>query len=82
MIMVDIFVPVLNNQYNFKLNDECPISVVIEEISGVVAQKERTELIGDKTKLELCLCAEKRILPKNMSLKACGIKNGSLLMLL
>lgn len=82
MIMVDVFVPVLNNQYNFKLNDECPIGMVIEEIADMVAQKERTQLVGDKNKLELCVKKDKRMLSKKKTLSECGIENGSLLMLI
>jgi len=82
MIMVDVFVPVLNNQYNFKLNNECPISIVIEEMADMIAQKERTQLVGDKNKLELCIKKDRKILSKQKSLSECGIENGSLLMLI
>ena len=49
MIVAEIYVPVLDASYDFKLDENVPTGVVIEEIASVICQKEQCEIGGDKT---------------------------------
>lgn len=49
MIVAEIYVPVFDASYDFKLDENVPTGVVIEEIASVICQKEQCEIGGDKT---------------------------------
>ena len=53
MIVAEIYVPVLDASYDFKLDENVPTGVVIEEIASVICQKEQCEIGGDKTQFML-----------------------------
>lgn len=81
MILVDVFVPSVEQQFDFSLNETVLISHVIEEISALVAQREQCELQGDSEQLLLCDAQTASILPKNKTLQQCEIQNGGRLIL-
>ncbi len=81
MILVDIFVPAVDNTYNFSLNEDIPIDKIIEEITAMIAQKEQTDLTGEKEKLMLYDLSGKRPLPRENTLNDCYITTGTGLML-
>ncbi|MCC8151643.1 MAG: EsaB/YukD family protein [Lachnospiraceae bacterium] len=82
MILVDVYVPAVNEQYDFKVDEDVPIAHVAEEIGEILtagrAQRDE-EMIGD---LLLCDDSRKVILPMNETLKQNGIGNGSRLVLI
>lgn len=82
MVLVDIFVPSVDSCYNFSLSGDVEISLIINEIVGMIAQKEQTELNGDQDMLNLFSIKDKRVLPKANTLYDCNICNGSSLMLI
>ena len=53
MIVAEIYVPVFDASYDFKLDENVPTGVVIEEIASVICQKEQCEIGGDKTQFML-----------------------------
>ncbi|MCR4891175.1 MAG: EsaB/YukD family protein [Lachnospiraceae bacterium] len=81
MILVDIFVPAVDNTYNFSLNEDIPIEKIIGEITAMIAQKEQTKLTGDMEKLMLYDLNGKRPLPRENTLNDCYITTGTDLML-
>ena len=81
MILVDIYVPSMNQGYDFRLEQNAVISSVIDELVEVISQKEKCSLIGDQEKLSLCSYERQTILPKKNTLAECGIHTGSKLML-
>lgn len=81
MILVDIYVPSVDKVYNFSLDENVPIQTILEEITEMVAQKEKTCLFGDFTNMVLCSKETERILPGNSTLLECNIVTGSLLLL-
>lgn len=81
MILVDIYVPAVDQSYNFSLNEDIEVSVIIKEIVDMIAQKEQTHLQGDWRKLNLYSMRDKRILPYGNTLSDCYITSGSLLMM-
>lgn len=82
MIMVDIFVPAVDKEYDFTLNADVKIKTIIEEISEMVAHKEQSEIVGDADQLMLCDRDGKTVLSDMMTLRECGIKTGSKMMLI
>ena len=81
MIMVDVYVPVLDKEYDFCLNPDVKISTVIEEISEMIARKEHSQIMGNVEELILCDREEGRILNRAGTLGVCRIQTGRRLML-
>lgn len=81
MILVDIFVPSVNNVYDFQLDECTPIGTIVEEIGELIEQKERCKMVGDISELMLCLQKDRRILPKNKTLKECNVQTGNSMIL-
>lgn len=82
MILVDVFVPSVDNVYDFQLDEDVKIGMLVEEIGEMVCQKEHCRLEGNIEKLLLCSLDNREILAKNTTLAECGIKTGAKLMLL
>lgn len=82
MILVEIFVPSLDKTYEFKLNEDVAVSVVIEEISSVICQKEQCDVEGNRAELILVLCEKQLILSSGLSLYENGVQSGDRLFLL
>lgn len=81
MILVDIYVPAVGNIYDFQLDENEKVSTIIDEIGELIGQKEHCRIIGEIDRLMLCFQEKNRILSKNMTLSASGIKNGDSLIL-
>lgn len=81
MILVDIYVPSVDQIYNFSLSENIGISAIINEVVGMICQKEQTELNGIQGNLNLYSIKDKRILPKDNTLLECNIMTGNSLML-
>lgn len=82
MILVDVFVPSVDQTYDFQLDENVKIETLVEEIGEMICQKEHCRLDGRMEKLLLCSMENREILPKNVTLTECGIKMGEKLMLL
>lgn len=82
MILVDVFVPSVDNVYDFQLDEDVKIGLLVEEIGEMICQKEHCRLEGRIEKLLLCSMDNRTILPKETTLAECGIKTGGKLMLL
>lgn len=81
MIMVDVYVPAMDREYDFALNPNVKIFKIIEEISEIIAGKEHSEIVGNGKELILCDRRKGRILDGNKTLSACQIQTGSSLLL-
>lgn len=81
MINVDVFVPALDRVYNFNLDEESRISVLIEEISELICQKEHSLLAGEKERFVMGSVDRKINFNPKSSLKGYSIKNGEKLIL-
>lgn len=81
MILVDVYVPSTDQEYNFQLDENVSVQAVVEEIAELVAQKEKTILTGSAG--QLCLCSRdlQALLPANATLAKCKIRNGAKLIL-
>ena len=81
MVLVDVYVPAVDKEYNFSLNEDVKVSVLIEEISEMIGQKEQTRLYGDISSLNLVSKEKESILPNEASLSECGVRTGAGLIL-
>ena len=81
MVMVDVFVPAVGKEYDFHLDEEVRIGMIIEEIAEMIAHKEHTEIVGEMQKLLLCDRDSQSILQTDLSLQECGIATGAKLIL-
>lgn len=81
MVLVDIYVPSVDKTYDFSLDENANIALIIEELAEMIGQKEHTTLDGDIAALSIHDRLGKRMLLKESSLKECGIHNGSSLLL-
>lgn len=81
MILVDLYVPSMNQSYDFQLNEKATVASVILEVADMISQKERVRLVGDAQKLNLCDKDRNIILFPNETLEAGGIHTGSRLIL-
>ncbi|MBR4759934.1 MAG: glutamyl-tRNA amidotransferase [Lachnospiraceae bacterium] len=82
MILVDISVPSVDKVYDFQLSETAQIGVVIEEIAEIIGQKERTEIVGDVSMLQLCDKNAQIVLPRNRTFSDCNIHTGDSLILI
>lgn len=81
MIIAEIYAPSVDKTYEFKLNEDVAVSVVIDEITAVICQKEQCSVRGDKSVFLLFSCDSRQILSLNLSLYENGIQSGCRLML-
>ncbi len=81
MITVDIYVPVINKVYDFSINEKLPISVLVEEISEMISQKEGCLTVKKPEGFVLCKAETKEIMNSALSVEAYGIGNGNKLIL-
>lgn len=81
MINVDVYVPSLDRVYNFNLDEDSKILVLIEEISELICQKEHSVLDGDKNRFIMGTIDERKNFNPNCSLKDYSVKNGEKLIL-
>ena len=81
MILVDIFVPAMNQTYDFKLDENGKSEEVIEEISAMICQKEQCIMAGNQKELILCLEDAGRVIQAKETLKEAGAATGKRLIL-
>ncbi len=81
MIVVDVAVPSVEQVYDFALDENTQIALVIEEIAEMITQKEHCALCGNRDELLLCTYGEKAVLDRHATLKEFGIVSGSRLLL-
>lgn len=81
MILVDIYVPALGNVYDFQLDEDEKVNIIVEEIGELIGQKEHCQIVGDISELMLCSRDNRIILSPNSTLSELGIHNGNSLIL-
>ena len=81
MVMVDIYVPAVDKNYNFSLNEDVQLADVITEITEMIEQKERTVLHGDRNGINLYSRRTSTVLPRGNTLAECYVTNGTQLLL-
>lgn len=82
MILVDIYVPSIDKEYDFQLNETAHIYTIIEEIVEMIGQKEQTQLCGNVADMMLCVKGSQRVLQKKQTLAETGVGTGESLILI
>ena len=83
MILVDISTPMFEKTYDFYLEENISTAQIIDEVIGIIAEKEGYTFSRNDEMANLNLFDEDRrlLLNSEESLSANGIKNGSRLIL-
>ena len=81
MILVDIYIPVLERNCDFELDEEAIIDEVLDEILRLLARKESVALKGEK-QMQLFALRQENLLDKGGTLKGQGVEAGDRLILL
>ncbi len=81
MILVDIYVPSVDNVYDFQLDEDATISDIIGEVGELIGQKEHSDIVGSIDDLMLCTRKTNRVLPKENTLRECAVQTGDSLIL-
>lgn len=82
MILVDVYVPSVGSTYDFQMDEDVKVGLLIEEIGEMVCRREHCRLDGKMEKLLLCSMDNREIIPKHTTLAEYGINTGARLMLL
>lgn len=82
MILVEVMVPAVNEQYDFKVDETAFIADVVDEIGEIIISARSGEAPKQIEDLILCDNESKRVLPMDLTLKQCNIGNGASLTIL
>lgn len=77
MILTDIYVPALNETYDFQLDETVPVYMIIDEIVEVLQKKSGGTSDDYDAVYVLCSPDRGEILDRSLTLQECGVKNGS-----
>lgn len=81
MILVDVYVPVLDENYDFYLDEYTEIGVIIEQAAEMICQKEKCPLKGDVGELTLWKQDSRYKLNRCDTLREAGVEAGEKLFL-
>lgn len=81
MLMVDIDVLSIGRKYNFTLEEQVPVSVIISEICEVICQKENCSLGNPENTLTLSSLENGVMMSPELTLSEYGVRNGHTLIL-
>lgn len=81
MILVDIYIPAIDETYNFELDENVRIEHVIKEVVEMITKKTKSMVASSAGEFLLYDMADAKALQKEYSLCLLGIKNGARLML-
>jgi uncharacterized ubiquitin-like protein YukD len=81
VVIVDVEVVSLGRRYNFSLEEEASISVLIDELCEVTCQRENCVMEGEEGKIVLASMESGTIMDPDLTLSEYGIRNGSRLIL-
>lgn len=80
MILVEIYIPSVNQQHDYRLDENAFVADILDEIGRQMMEEgisiEQTE------DLLLCSCDQARLLPLDHTLRQSGIRDGCRLMML
>lgn len=77
MILVDIYIPSLDETFDFRIDETAKVTSVVQEISEMMCKKYKTELNEKSEKFFLCSAEQGTILDGESTLGENGIINGS-----
>lgn len=81
MILIDIYVPVLDETYDFHVDEHTETGIIIEEAAEMICQKEQCMLRGDIQELTLWKQSTREKLNRGDTLYEAGVRAGEQLFL-
>lgn len=81
MILIDIYVPALDQVYDFKVEESCTFAVIAEEICEMIQQKEQLQASRMEESMIFFDGRTKRMLPLDQTPWECHISDGCRLIL-
>lgn len=81
MILVDVYMPSIDDSYDFMLDENVPVEQVIVEISEMIAKKATGKAQINKGNFLMCSMEQNRPLDQKQTLYENGIRDGSRLMM-
>lgn len=82
MILIELYVPSLDDKYDFLLDENIKTESIISEITGMLYKKTKTEGQFSDDNFLLCSLDQSKALSKQKTLFENGIKDGSCLILI
>lgn len=82
MLFVEVQVPIFDQVYDFKVEQNERVYKVLLDIIRKICQKEGFYIEEKQEKFFLWDMEQKRILPKDWTMEECGIKTGTKLLLI
>ena len=79
MIMVDIYMPAIDESFDFSVDENADLDAVILEVSEIIARKTKSELAGDG--FVLYYVDRKSPLSQEKTLYESGVRDGDRLIL-
>lgn len=81
MILADVWIPAIDDHYDFMLNENVTVEKIILEISEMVAKKMKSGKVGYVERFSLYSMDQKRMLKKDKTLYICRVTDGCRLLL-
>lgn len=81
MILVDVYIPSVDETYDFMLDEKTEVKKIIMEIVEIIAKKMQNGTTQNVDKFMLYHMTVGKALEKERTLAASGVKDGSRLML-
>lgn len=81
MILVDVYLPSIDDSYDFMLDENVAVEKVIAEISEMVSKKVKSPMLENTGDFMMCSMDKDKILDRNRTLHENGIRDGNRLML-
>lgn len=82
MILVDVYIPSVDETYDFMLDENVEVNKVILEICEIIAKKVQNGVVEHMERFLLYYMTSGKLLDKRRTLASSGVKDGSRLMLL
>lgn len=82
MILVDVYIPSMDDTYDFMLEENVPVEQVILEICEMISRKVKNPISETGEGFLMCSMDEDKILDRADTLYGNGVRDGSKLMLL
>ena len=81
MIMVEVYMPAIDEQFDFMLDENADLDIVILEMTEMIARKTKSRIKADKEDFVLYFVDRKAPLSYEKSLYESGVRDGDRLML-
>lgn len=81
MILVDIYIPAMDDEYDFMLDENEQVEKIIMEITEMVSKKMKDVKAEGTEEFILYSMDQQKAIEKEKTLYLCGIRDGSRLML-